>query len=159
MKKPVKVLLVEDNPADIRWTVEIFKEYHIPTEIRTVKDGAEALNFLYRKGKCKDNFNPDIIILDLYLPLINGHEILKRIKNDKNLNSIPAIILTASNSPEDVKIAYKNHVDCYISKPLDFRGLMKIIQHTGKFGLTVPSMLDISKCQACDIFRFKHYPF
>ncbi|WP_424356315.1 response regulator [Methanobacterium sp. MBAC-LM] len=158
MKKPVKILLVEDNPADIRWTVEIFKEYHIPNEIQSVKDGAEALNFLYKKGKYKDNFYPDIIILDLYLPRINGHEVLKRIKNDKNLNSIHVVILTASNSPEDAKTAYKNHADCYISKPLDFRGLMKIIQRTGKFRLTVPAMTSKSKCQKCDIFSFKHYP-
>ncbi len=136
--KPVKILLVEDNPADIRWTVEIFKEYHLPCEIQSVKDGVEALNFFYKKGK--NNFQPDIIILDLYLPRINGHEILKKIKNDKNLNSIYVVILTASNSPEDAKIAYKNHVDCYISKPLDFRGLMKIIQRTGKFRLTAAAL-------------------
>ena len=136
--KPVKILLVEDNPADIRWTVEIFKEYHLPCEIQSVKNGAEALNFFYKKRK--NNFHPDIIILDLYLPCINGHEILKKIKNDKNLNSIHVVILTASNSPEDAKIAYKNHVDCYISKPLDFRGLMKIIQRTGKFRLTATTL-------------------
>ncbi len=158
MKKLVKILLVEDNPADIRWTLEIFKEYHIPNEIRFVKDGAEALNFLYKKEKYKDYFYPDIIILDLYLPRINGHEVLKRIKNDKNLNSIPVVILTASNSPEDAKTAHKNHADCYISKPLDFRGLMKIIQRTGKFGLTISSIHDTSKCQTGDIFNFKHYP-
>ena len=158
MKKPVKILLVEDNPADIRWTVEIFKEYHITNEIHSVKDGAEALNFLYKQEKYKDYFYPDIIILDLYLPRINGHEVLKRIKNDKNLNSIPVVILTASNSPEDTKIAHKNHANCYISKPLDFRGLMKIIQRTGKFGLTVPTMPNTSKCQTGDIFSFKHYP-
>jgi CheY-like chemotaxis protein len=138
MKKPVKVLLVEDNPADIRWAVEIFKEYHIPTEIHAVKDGTKALNFLYKKGN--DDYNPDIIILDLYLPIINGHEILKRIKMDKKLNSIPTVILTASNSPKDAKIAYINHVDCYIPKPLDFKGLMKIIQRTGKFRLTTTTL-------------------
>ncbi len=158
MKKPVKILLVEDNPADIRWTVEIFKEYHITNEIHSVKDGAEALNFLYKKQKYKDYFYPDIIILDLYLPRINGHEVLKRIKNDKNLNSIHVVILTASNSPEDAKIAHKNHADCYISKPLDFRGLMKIIQSTGKFRLTAPTIPDTSKCQTSDISNFKHYP-
>ena len=157
MKKPVKILLVEDNPADIRWTVEIFKEYHIPCEINSVKDGAEALNFLYKKGEYKNNFHPDIIILDLYLPRINGHEVLKRIKTDKNLNSMHVVILTASDSPEDAKIAYKNHVDCYIPKPLNFSGIMKIIQRTGKFGLT-PTMPDKSKCQTGDIFSFKHYP-
>lgn len=136
--KPVKILLVEDNPADIRWTVELFKEYHIPHEIHVVKDGVEAVDFLYKKGK--DTPYPDIIILDLYLPCISGHEVLKKFKNDKNLRSIPIVILTASNSPEDAKIAYKNHANCYISKPLDFRGLMKIIQRTRKFGLTVATV-------------------
>ena len=136
--KPVKILLVEDNSADIRWIVEVFKEYHISNEIHAVKDGAEAIDFLYKKGEYKDVPYPDIVILDLYLPIISGHEVLKKIKNDNNLRSIPVVILTASNSPEDARIAYKNHVDCYISKPAGLKELMKIIQRTGKFWLTVP---------------------
>ena len=138
--KPVKILLVEDNSADIRWIVEVFKEYHISNEIHAVKDGAEAIDFLYKKGEYKDVPYPDIVILDLYLPIISGHEVLKKIKNDKNLRSIPVVILTASNSPEDARIAYRNHVDCYISKPAGFKELMKIIQRTGKFLLTVPTI-------------------
>ncbi len=150
--KPVKILLVEDNPADMRWTVEIFKEYHILSEIHTVKDGAEALDFLYKKGKYKDISYPDIILLDLYLPCMSGHEVLKKIKSDKNLRIIPVVILTASNSPEDARIAYKNQVDCYISKPVDFKGLMKIIRCTGKFMLTVATLPDVLRCRANNIF-------
>ena len=138
--KPVKILLVEDNSADIRWIVEVFKEYHISNEIHAVKDGAEAIDFLYKKGEYEDVPYPDIVILDLYLPIISGHEVLKKIKNDNNLRSIPVVILTASNSPEDARIAYRNHVDCYISKPAGFKELMKIIQRTGKFLLTVPTI-------------------
>jgi len=138
--RPVRILLVEDNPADVRWTVEVFKEYHISNEIHVVNDGVEATDYLYKKGKYKDAVYPDIIILDLYLPRINGHEVLKKIKNDKKLEYIPVVVLTASNSPEDVKIAYKNHANCYISKPAGFQDLMKIIQYTGKFWFTVAEM-------------------
>lgn len=138
--KPVRILLIEDNSADIRWIMEVFKEYHIPNEINVVKDGVEAMNYLYKKGKYKNVSYPDIIILDLYLPLISGHEVLEKIKNDKNLRSIPVVVLTASNSPEDARISYINHVDCYISKPISFKKLMKIIQRTGKFWLTVTTI-------------------
>lgn len=154
MKKPVKILLVEDDPADCRWTVEIFKEFHVPSEIRTVKDGAEALNFLYKKGE--DEYHPDLIILDLYLPRIRGHEVLKAIKNNKNLNCIPVVILTASNSPEDAEIANNTHVKCYISKPINYNGLLEIIKSTVKFGITIPSMPITSKCRSGDIFSFKY---
>lgn len=133
--KPVKILLVEDNPADIRWTVEIFKEYHVPHEVHAVKNGVEAMDFLYKKRK--DTHYPDLILLDLYLPRLSGHEVLKKIKGDKKLRFIPVVILTASNSPKDAQIACKNRADCYISKPIGFKDLMKIIQYTGKFKLTV----------------------
>ncbi len=135
--KPVKILLVEDNFADARWIMEIFKEYQIPNEIHLAKDGAEAMGYLYKKGKYEDAPYPDLIILDLYLPRINGHEILKKIKNNKKLKTIPVVVLTASNSPEDPKIAYKNRANCYISKPADFKDLMKIIQYTGEFWLKI----------------------
>ena len=158
MKKPVKILLVEDNYADTRWIIEIFKEYHIPHRIQDVKDGAEALDFLYKKEKYENVSYPDIIILDLYLPIISGYEVLKKIKNDKNLRNIPVVILTASNSPEDIKLTHKNHVTCYISKPIDFNGLMKIIKSTKKFGITVPAASDTPKCHADNVPGFKHYP-
>jgi CheY-like chemotaxis protein len=118
--RPVRILLVEDNPADARWTVEVFKEYHISNGIRVVKDGIEATDYLYKKGKYKNVVYPDIIILNLYLPNINGHDVLKKIKNDKKLKYIPVVVLTASDSPEDAKIAYKNHANGYISKPVSF---------------------------------------
>lgn len=143
--KPVKILLVEDNSADARWIMEVFKEYHIPNKICTVKDGVEAINYLYKKGSYKDATTPDMIILDLYLPRINGHDVLTKIKNDKKLKVIPVIVLTASNSPNDVQIAYKNHANCYISKPVGFEELMKIIQYTGKFWLTVAEMPEYSE--------------
>ena len=135
--KTVKILLVEDNSADARWILEIFKDYHISNEIDVVTDGVEALNYLYKKGKYIDAQTPDLIILDLYLPRMNGHEVLKKIKNDKKLKTIPTIVLTASNSPEDAKIAYKNHANCYISKPVGFEELIEIIKYTGEFWLTI----------------------
>ncbi len=145
--KSVTILLVEDNPADARWIMEVFKEYDISTEIHIAKDGIEAMDYLYKKGKYKDVSYPDIIILDLYLPRINGHEILKKIKNDKNLKAIPVVVLTASNSPEDPKIAYKNHANCYISKPVDSEDLKRIVQYTGEFWLSVAEMPEFSEMQ------------
>ena len=135
--KTVKILLVEDNSADARWIVEIFKDHKILNEIRVVTDGIEAIDYLYKKGKYTDASTPDLIILDLYLPRMNGHEVLKKIKNDKKLKTIPTIVLTASNSPEDAKIAYKNHANCYISKPVGFEELIEIIKYTGEFWLTI----------------------
>ena len=155
MKKPVKILLVEDNPADRRWIVEIFKEYHIPCKIHTVKDGGEALNFLYKTRN--DAYRPQIIILDLYLPRISGREVLEKIKNDENLSSIPVVILTASNSPGDAEVACINQVNCYLSKPINYSGLMEIIHRTGKFGLTVPAIHDTSKYLPGNVFNFKHH--
>lgn len=143
--KPVKILLVEDNSADARWIMEVFKEYQIPNEIHLAKDGAEAMDYLYKKGKYKYIARPDLIILDLYLPRINGHEILKKIKNDKKLKTIPVVVLTASNSPEDPKTAYKHHANCYISKPVDFKDLRKIIEYTGEFWLKIAEMPEFTE--------------
>ena len=144
-EKLVKILLVEDNSADARWIMEVFKEYQIPNEIHLAKDGAEAMEYLYKKGKYENVSSPDLIILDLYLPRINGHEILKKIKNDKKLRTIPVVVLTASNSPEDPKIAYKNHANCYISKPVDFKDLVKIIHYTGEFWLKVAEIPEFTE--------------
>lgn len=145
--KQVRILLIEDNPADARWITEVFKEYHLSNEIQVVKDGVEAIDYLYKKGRYKDAPYPDIIILDLYLPRISGHEVLKKIKNDKKLKFIPVVVLTASNSPKDARIAYKNHANCYISKPVGFEELMRIVQYTGKFWLTVAEMPEYSEMQ------------
>ncbi len=142
--KTVKILLIEDNSADARWIMEVFKEYHIPNEIHLARDGVEAMDYLYKKGRYKDVAYPDLIILDLYLPRVSGHEILKKIKNDKKLKTIPVVVLTASNSPEDPKIAYKNHANCYVLKPVGFKDLMKIIQYAGEFWLTVAEIPDFA---------------
>lgn len=131
--KQVRILLVEDNSADARWITEIFKDYHIKNEMHVVKDGVEAIDYLYQKGKYKDTPCPDIIILDLNLPRMDGHEVLKKIKADGKLKSTPVVVLTASESPKDVQIAYENHANCYVPKPVGFKELMEIMRYTEEF--------------------------
>ncbi len=127
VNKPVKILLVEDNPADARWTVEIFKDLHIKNELFVVKDGIEALNYLHHNENYKETPYPDIILLDLNLPRMNGFEVLKEIKSDEDLKSTPVVLLTSSNYPPDINKA-KNYASYCVKKPVDFDHVLKILR-------------------------------
>lgn len=119
-----KVLLVEDNPADIRLTQEAFKKFRIYNKLEVVRDGVEAMKYLYNP----DNTIPDIILLDLNLPKKNGLEVLKEIKADDKLRKIPIIILTTSDHYNDINESYKNYASCYITKPVSMSDFIKAIE-------------------------------
>lgn len=130
--EPVKILHVEDSESDILLLKEIFEEAKIRNKFTVVHDGASALKFLRKEGKYSDREIPDLIILDLNIPEINGHEVLAELKSNKELSYIPVVVLTTSNSLEDVKKAYKNHANCFITKPMsldDFVEIVRSIEH------------------------------
>ena len=115
----VEILLVEDNPGDIRLIVEVLKEGKIHNHLSVVEDGEEALAYLRREGSYQDVILPDIILLDLNLPKISGTEVLAEIKKDPMLKHIPVIILTTSEAEQDILKAYDLHANCYITKPVN----------------------------------------
>ena len=117
--KPIEILLVEDNPGDIRLTQETLKEFELRSNIRVARNGEEALAFLRCEGPYGDAVRPDLILLDLNLPKKNGHEVLAEIKADEKLRRIPVVVLTTSRAEQDVIRAYDLHANCYITKPVD----------------------------------------
>jgi CheY-like chemotaxis protein len=116
----LEILLVEDNEGDVRLIKEAFSESRIEKNFSVVKDGEEALNYLYAKGKYASRIKPDIILLDINLPKKNGFEVLEKIKSDPSLKKIPVIILSSSSSDDHVSKSYGLNANCYITKPIDF---------------------------------------
>ncbi|MBK7439986.1 MAG: response regulator [Bacteroidetes bacterium] len=133
----MQILLVEDNPGDIRLTQEALKEGSIRNELHVVKDGVEAIDYLKRKGKYTNQPTPDIILLDLNLPRKDGREVLAEIKADENLKLIPVIILTTSDADLDIQKSYKLHANCFITKPVDLDQFIFIIRQIETFWFTV----------------------
>ncbi len=137
MENVTNILLVEDNPADARLIEEVFKDTNIKNKIHVVKDGVDAMKFLNNENEFFDVPLPDIILLDLNLPRKDGREVLKEVKNNENLKSIPIVILTTSSAKEDVIKTYSNHANCYITKPVDFDQFLKVINAIEDFWLKV----------------------
>ena len=131
-----EILLVEDNPADVRLVQEVFKEARIHNKMRVALDGDKAMQILRREGEYARASSPDLIILDLNLPKKDGREVLKEIKEDENLKSIPVVILTTSNAEEDLIETYKNNANCYISKPVDLNNFIKVVKIIKDFWLS-----------------------
>jgi CheY-like chemotaxis protein len=138
--KEVHILLVEDNEGDILLTLDAFEESKIRTNISVVRNGAEALDFLYRRGDYKEVNLPDLILLDINLPIYNGHEVLKKIKEDTSLKKIPIIILTTSSSQKDINKAYENYCNSYVSKPIDMDDFLKVILKIDEFWLQLSKL-------------------
>ena len=134
---PINILLVEDNPADVRLTREALKEEKIYNNLVVVEDGEEALAFLRKEGKYAKAVRPDLILLDLNLPKIDGREVLKEIKNDDKLKAIPVVVLTVSKSEEDVLKSYNLHANCYITKPVDLKQFVKVARSIQEFWFTI----------------------
>ena len=137
MSKQIRILLVEDNEGDIVLTMEAFKEANILNHIDVVRDGQAALNFLRKQGEHANTTTPDIILLDINLPKIDGTEILTIIKNDEVLKMIPVIMLTTSDAEKDILKSYYNHANCYITKPVDMDKFMEVIQAIKNFWISI----------------------
>ena len=134
---PVQILLVEDNAGDARLTQEALKEGRVPSHLNHVPDGVEALAFLRREGKYAHSPRPDLILLDLNLPRKDGREVLAEIKQDQQLKRIPVVVLTTSQSDEDIGRAYHLCANCYISKPVDLNQFFHVIRSIEDFWLTI----------------------
>ena len=135
--KPVNVLLIEDNPGDIKLIRETFKENKFLAELTVITDGEEALNFLKRMGEFEYELHPDLILLDLNLPKLNGQEILSEIKQDDELKRIPVIVLTSSTEESDIYKSYNLNANCYIAKPVELDDFIKVIRSIENFWLTI----------------------
>ena len=134
--KSVTILLVEDSPSDADLVVEALEEGKILNELHIVGDGIEALQFLHHEEPYADAPHPDLILLDLNLPRKDGREVLKEIKDDKNLKRIPVIVLTTSAADEDVCYTYDHHVNCYVTKPVDIDEFIRVLRSMEEFWLT-----------------------
>jgi chemotaxis family two-component system response regulator Rcp1 len=135
--QPVDILLVEDNPGDVELTREALEHAKVANKLHVVNNGADAVDFLFRRGKFQDASRPAIILLDLNLPKKDGREVLMEIKADRELAQIPVVILTTSQAEEDVIRAYQLHANCYITKPVDFNQFLRIVASIEEFWLTV----------------------
>jgi chemotaxis family two-component system response regulator Rcp1 len=137
---PVEILLVEDNPGDVRLTQEALKEGKVYNNLHWAKDGVEALEFLKRQGRHAKAPRPDIILLDLNLPKKDGREVLATIKRDPELKQIPVVVLTTSEAEEDVLKSYELHANCYVTKPVDLEKFIHVVQSIDRFWLTVVTL-------------------
>ena len=135
--KPIEILLVEDNPGDVRLAQEAFKESKVRNALFVIEDGVEAMAFLRREGKYAQAPRPDLILLDLNLPRKDGREVLAEIKADDDLKRIPVVMLTISKAEEDILRAYNLHVNCYITKPIDLDQFMEVVKTIEDFWLTI----------------------
>lgn len=133
--KPAHILLVEDNEGDIILTLDAFEDGKVKTEISVARNGQEAIDFLFKEGNYQNALKPDLILLDINLPVFNGHEVLQKIKADSTLKKIPVIMLTTSSNPKEINMAYENNCNSYIKKPLDMDGFLKAILQIEEFWL------------------------
>ncbi|MHA4809995.1 response regulator [Flavitalea flava] len=136
--KPINILLVEDNEGDIVLTREAFEESKLINEIQVIRDGKEAIRFF--ENLADDASKPNIVLLDVNLPKVSGHEVLKFIKNHEKHSSIPVIMLTTSSSEKDILQSYRNHVNCYITKPIDIGDFLKAMSKIEDFWINIVSV-------------------
>ncbi len=134
---PIEILMVEDNPGDVRLTLEALKEDKVYHHLHVVGDGVEAIAFLHQEGKYADAPRPDLILLDLNLPKKDGREVLAEIKADPGLKSIPVVVLTSSQAEEDIIRSYNLYANCYVTKPVDLEQFMRVVRSIEEFWLTI----------------------
>lgn len=135
--RPVNILLVEDNLGDVRLTQEALKEGKVLNNLSIARDGEEAMEFLWRKGKYANAVRPDLILLDLNMPKKDGRAVLTDIKNDEELRSIPVVVLTTSVAEQDILKAYNLHANCYITKPVDLGQFIEVVKNINDFWFSV----------------------
>ncbi len=138
--KPIDILLVEDNPGDVRLTMEALKEAKVQNRLNIAWDGVEAMAYLRQEAPYANASRPDLILLDLNLPKKDGREVLAEIKQDPNLRRIPVVILTTSEADEDILRSYDLHANCYIAKPVDLEQFMKVVKSVEDFWLTIVTL-------------------
>ena len=136
-KRPLQILLVEDNPGDVRLTREVMKEGKVSNNLNVVGDGVEALAFLRREGAYVNAPRPDLILLDLNLPRKDGREVLLEIKEEPCLRRIPVVVLTTSEAEQDILRSYDLHANCYITKPVDLEHFIRVVEAIEDFWLTI----------------------
>lgn len=134
------ILLVEDNEGDILLTIDAFEESRINSKISIARNGQEALDFLFKNGNFKNSEKPDLILLDINMPILNGHEVLEKIKKDSILKKIPVIMLTTSSNQNDIDKAYENHVNSYITKPIEISDFLEAILKIEEFWLQISTL-------------------
>jgi len=133
---PINVLLVEDSPGDVRLTQEALREANMAVRLYVASDGVEAMDFLNNEGKFVDAPRPDLALLDLNMPRMDGRQVLAQIKKNENLKAIPTVILTTSSSKEDVAKSYQLQANCYLIKPVELDEFDKLVKGVNEFWLT-----------------------
>jgi chemotaxis family two-component system response regulator Rcp1 len=147
---PVEILMIEDNPGDVRLTRECFRDVGMAIHLSVAVDGVEAMSFLSREGGYRDAPRPDLILLDLNLPKMDGREVLERIKESEDLKAIPTIILTTSDAEADIVKSYQLQANCYLSKPVQLDAFESLVRSISDFWLTkvqFPSRGDVGDKQ------------
>ncbi len=136
-ERQIEVLLVEDDPGDVMMTREAFQDYKLQNQLHVVSDGAEAMEFLRQEGEYAGRPRPDLVLLDLNLPRMDGRQVLEAIKSDSELASIPVVVLTTSENEDDVLRSYSLHANAYVTKPVDFARFIEVIRQIDDFFVTV----------------------
>jgi CheY-like chemotaxis protein len=134
---PIEVLLVEDDPGDVLMTQEAFEEHKVRNRLTVVNDGVEALAYLRREGRYADAPRPDLVLLDLNLPKVDGRQVLAEIKADDSLRRIPVVVLTTSAADEDILRSYSLHANAYVTKPVDFERFIAVVRQIDEFFVSV----------------------
>ena len=142
--RPIEILLVEDNPGDVRLTVEGLKESKVRNNLHVARDGVEAMEFLHRQGQHTNAVRPDLILLDLNLPRMDGREVLLEIKSDAKLKTIPVVVLTTSRAEHDVLRSYELQANCYITKPVDLEQFITVVKSIEDFWFTIVTLPHIT---------------
>lgn len=139
-QRPTEILLVEDNPGDVRLTQEALREGGMNSNVSVAQDGVEALAYLRREGRHADAVRPDLILLDLNLPKMDGREVLEAIKTDPALRQIPVVVLTSSEAEKDIQRVYDLHANCYVTKPVDLDQFIDVVKAVEHFWIRVAKL-------------------
>jgi len=138
--RAIEILLVEDNPGDVRLTIEGLNEGKVRNNLHVARDGVEALEFLRHEAGFRDSIRPDLILLDLNLPRMDGREVLAEIKSDPDLKTIPVVVLTTSRAEQDVLHSYELQANCYVTKPVDLEQFITVVKSIEDFWLTIVTL-------------------